>query len=180
MREQRRIIIFAIAVIAAFTLFSRYYIPQVTPAPPPEEIEVELAEMTTEEIVSLGKYVYNVKGSCRKCHGTVGSRAPGLSGIAADAGKRLSHPAYGGRAESAAAYILESMIEPSAYVVPGYGVKGSGDRKSPMPEATGRAVGLSEAEIISVIAYLQSIAGVEVRAVRPALKEAPGEIDETP
>lgn len=59
------------------------------------------------------------------------------------------------------------MVSPSAYVVPGFGVTGSNDKVSPMPDVRAGEIGLSEVEIDSVIAYFQSAGGFEV-TVGPA------------
>ena len=59
------------------------------------------------------------------------------------------------------------MVAPSAYVVAGFGKSGSGDTESPMPNmATGR-VGLNEAEIRAVVAFLQDLGGFEVTVEIP-------------
>jgi hypothetical protein len=52
------------------------------------------------------------------------------------------------------------MKEPSAFVVATFG--SDGDTKSPMPNVTTGSIGLSEAEVDAVIAFLQNKAGVEV------------------
>lgn len=153
--------LFGIIVIAAFTLFSVYYIPDLKPAPPPKETKADITTMDVEEITALGRYVYNVKGSCSRCHGSAGSRAPEIRDIAITSAGRINDTAYRGRARTAVEYIYESMQYPSVYVVEGYGKKGTGDTESPMPAASSRAVKLTETEMRAVIVYLQDISGVE-------------------
>ena len=54
-------------------------------------------------------------------------------------------------------YLEESMLEPSAFVVAGFGKVGSGDAESPMPAVTAGSIGFTEVEIGAVIAYLQDL-----------------------
>ncbi len=152
--------LFCVIVVAAFTLFSVYYIPDLKPAPPPMETRADITTMDLEEITALGRYVYGVKGSCSRCHGSVGGRAPELKEIALTAAGRIKEDSYKGSAITAAGYIYESMVDPSLYVVRGYGVKGTSDAESPMPAASNRAVGLTETDMRAVIAYLQENSGV--------------------
>ncbi len=153
--------LFCVIVIAAFTLFSVYYIPDQKPALPPKETKADITTMDIEEITALGRYVYGVKGSCRRCHGSAGGRAPELQGISVTAAGRINDTAYRGRARTAAEYIYESMRYPSLYVVEGYGVKGTNDAESPMPAASSREASLTETEMRAVIVYLQDISGVK-------------------
>lgn len=170
MTKSVRIILFSLFVIIGYALFSRYSVPRIEPEPPPPlEAQRSLDEMSGPEIVALGKWIYNVKGSCTRCHGGAvargaHSRAPGLDKVATRAEKRINEPAYKGLASSGAAYIYESMISPSAYVVRGYGVPGTNDTESPMPTSTSRAIGLSEAEARAVVLYLFDLEGVELKA----------------
>ncbi len=59
---------------------------------------------------------------------------------------RLAHDGYQGAAEDVESYLYESMVEPSAYVVPGFGKAGSNDTVSPMPNVSTGSVGLGEAD----------------------------------
>ena len=59
------------------------------------------------------------------------------------------------------------MVDPSAYVVAGFGKAGSNDSESPMPNVTAGGIGLSEAEVAAVIAYLQDLAGAEITVEIP-------------
>ena len=77
---------------------------------------------------------------------------------------RLADPNYKGEATDLASYLHESMVDPSAYVVPGFGKAGA---KSPMPSVSGGSIGFSEAETLAVIAYLQDAGGVEVTVEIP-------------
>jgi len=59
------------------------------------------------------------------------------------------------------------MLEPSVYVVAGFGKAGSNDSESPMPDVTGGGIDLSSAEISAVVAYLQDLGGAEVTVAIP-------------
>jgi cytochrome c2 len=111
------------------------------------------------------------KGQCPLCHtfkaGDIGDRAPNLIGIGNRAAERVKEPAYlkpttvqteafagSGRATTAAEYIAESHSCPSCYVVAGFGVKGSNDRESPMPQIHKPPIGLSIDELIAVDTWM--------------------------
>jgi mono/diheme cytochrome c family protein len=87
--------------------------------------------------------------------------------------ERLQDPRYKGAAKTVEEYLYESLTKPSAFVVSGFGKSGSNDTESPMPDVTGGGVGLNEAELAAVIAYLQDSGGAEVTVTIPAMR-APG------
>ena len=177
-----KVCLFSLVVIGLFAGYSNWGIPQIEPAPPPVEEELDLGAMTMERFVALGERIYRGKGTCTLCHNPVGGRAPLLEKAAAVAAQRLAAPRYKGKASSVEGYLYESMKDPSAYVVPGFGKAGSGDTLSPMPTVQGGSIGLSEAETRAVVAYMQDAAGVEVTVAIPRdaapeadKKEAEGE-----
>lgn len=150
---------YAVGLIGLFTAFSYYGIPQLVPEPPPAEESVTGA-MTTEELVAMGSRIY--ARACMLCHSGVGDRAPKLDAIGTVWRERISDPRYRGSARTLEDYLRESMLEPSAYVVAGFGKPGTNDTESPMPAAGKGAMALSASEISAVIGYLQSTAGVKV------------------
>ncbi len=162
-----KVILFTAVTIGFFSGFSYFGIPQIKPAPPPKEEKLDLSEMTMEGFVALGKRLVEGRGTCTLCHNAVGGRAPLLDKVATVAEKRLGEDKYEGAAEDAAAYLRESMVEPSAYVVAGFGKAGTSDTESPMPDVSGGGIALSEAEITAVVAYLQELAGVEITVEIP-------------
>lgn len=162
---------FSLAVIGGFTAFSNYGIPQIKSAPPPAEEKVDLGAMTMDQFVALGARIYNGKGTCTLCHNAMG-RAPMLDKIGAVSAERLIDPGYKGAAKTVEEYLHESLVKPSAYVVPGFGKAGSNDAESPMPDVSGGGIGLSETEIKAVIAYLQDSSGSEVTVSIPAMHAA--------
>ena len=59
------------------------------------------------------------------------------------------------------------MLEPSAYVVKGFGKKGTDDTESPMPAADKPPIQLSAVEIEAVVAFMQAKDGNEVTVALP-------------
>ncbi|HVS03372.1 MAG TPA: c-type cytochrome [Thermoanaerobaculia bacterium] len=113
---------------------------------PPEVTELA-ADMTTEDLVEVGREVVEGKGLCLTCH-TIGQsgalRFPDLAGIGGRAGQRV--PGL-----SDLEYLAQSLYEPEAYIVPGF--------TGGMPQVNRPPVGLTDDEIRAVLAYLQSLGG---------------------
>lgn len=166
MRNFIKVIIFSLALVGVFTAFSVWYVPPITPEPPPMASAVA-GVLDMEGFIRLGEEVYNGKGACKLCHDPAGGRAPLLGDIAAKAENRLSDARYGGSAADGVGYLRESLTAPSAYVVEGYGVAGTNDTRSPMPSVTSPEIALTAVEVEAVIAYLQNRAGVDVTARMP-------------
>ena len=162
-----KIIVFSLLVIGFFAGFSNFGVPSIKPPPPPKEEKLDLGGMTMERFVALGAKIFAGKGNCPLCHNKVGGRAPMLETAAVIAAKRLKDPRYKGSAENAEEYLEESLTEPSAFVVVGFGKKGTADKVSPMPDVSAGSIRLSEPEIKSVVAYLQDLGGVEVTVEIP-------------
>lgn len=186
MKTFLKVLTFSVVVILFYTVYSRYGIPQIKPSPPPKEEVIELSSMTMEDLIALGEKIFKGKGTCTLCHNPLlGGRAPDPTGMAIRAAERIKDPNYkkegvfgtGGKADTVEGYLRESMVNPSAYVVPGYGVKGTNDMQSPMPVVTSGAIGLSDVEVDAVIAYLQSSDGMEVTVKIP--KETPTPVKTT-
>ncbi|MBS1270654.1 MAG: hypothetical protein MAG794_01614 [Gammaproteobacteria bacterium] len=168
MRNFIKVMAFSLLTIAAFAGYSNFGIPLINPAPPPEEEQLDLETMTMDRFVAIGERIFNGKGTCTLCHSAVGGRAPLLDTVATIANERLADERYEGEADTGEAYLFESMVDPSAYVVAGFGKTGTNDTKSPMPDIAGGSIGMSDAEIKAVIAYLQNLAGTEVTVEIPA------------
>lgn len=171
-----RVATFSLLVVLAYTLFANI-LPQMESEPPDEEA-VETATLDVEGLIAWGERLFEGKGTCTLCHNAMG-RAPDL--LAMDLGavlpERLADPRYRGEAKSLAgaaaieSYLRESMVEPSAFVVAGFGKKGTDDAVSPMPSANGPPISLSAAEIDAVIAFLQRRAGAEVTVPLPTAQK---------
>lgn len=159
---------FAVFVVFLFAAFSNWGVPQIEPAPPPVAEEIDLTAMTIDDFVALGERTFNGQGNCLLCHSPVGGRAPVLDETADVIDDRIGDPRYSGNATDLQEYLYESMTDPSAYVVAGFGQAGSGDTISPMPDVTSPSVGLSEPLVLAVIAYLQNLSGQIVTVEIPS------------
>ncbi len=166
MRNFLKVVVFSLLTVGFFWGFSNFGVPDIEPAEPPKEKELNLASMTMDEFIALGEELYNGKGTCTLCHNELG-RAPMLDGIGTVGPERIADANYAGEATDIESYLYESMIDPSAYVVPGFGKTGTNDTESPMPNVSGGSIGFSDAEIKAVIAYLQDIGGAEVTVAIP-------------
>ena len=164
MKQFLTVIAFSLLTIGMFSGYSTFGIPKIEPAPPPVQEEIDLGAMTMDQFIALGEKLVPGKGTCTLCHNEMG-RAPMLDKIVANTEIRFADPNYKGEATDIESYLYESMIKPSAYVVPGYGKAGA---KSPMPNVIGGAIDFSEAETLAVIAYLQDSNGVEITVEIPS------------
>lgn len=178
MKNLLKITVFSLLVIGFFAGFANFGIPRIKPALPPVDEEVDLEAMTMDKYISLGGSIFEGKGTCTLCHNELGGRAPVLTDVAIVAAERISSPDYQGDASTAQDYIFESMTEPSAYVVAGFGKVGTNDSESPMPDVTSGGIGLSEIEINAVVAYLQNLAGQDVTVTLPTLSVDDEDTDE--
>lgn len=168
------ILVFSLGLSLVFTLVT-YVLPQVE-GEAPQETEVKLGDLTMDGFVALGQELFEGKGTCTLCHKPPPmGRAPDIQGtdLAATAAERLADPRYQGGAKDPEGYIRESLVEPSKYVVAGWGQKGSNDTISPMPAIDKPPIQLSPVELDAVIAYLQAKDGHEVTVALPTEAPAP-------
>lgn len=172
-----RVLIFGLALTLVFTAVANY-LPQVEGERPAAEEALDLGALTMDAYVALGERLVKGKGTCTLCHNNLG-RAPDLlaENVVASARQRLADPGYRGTAADAEGYLRESMLEPSAYVVPGFGKKGSNDTLSPMPAIDRAPIELSALEIGAVVAFLQAKDGNEITVALPAGEPAPAAVD---
>ena len=172
MKELIRPLVFSVALILAFASVT-YVLPQMK-GEAPEEKEVAMGALTMESFIALGEKLYGGKGTCTLCHNKLG-RAPDL--LAFDVAKasleRIADPRYQGKAKDVEGYLRESMVQPSAYVVKGFGKKGSNDAESPMPAVDQAPIQLTEVEISAIVAYLQKKDGNPVTVALPTEAAAP-------
>ena len=166
MRQFLTVVAFTLITIGFFAAYSNYGIPQIEPAPPPRQEKLDLSSMTMDQFVALGERLFNGKGTCKLCHNSLG-RAPMLDTIGDIAAKRLKDAGYKGEAKNVEEYLTESLVKPSAFVVAGFGKKGTNDTESPMPNVAGGSIRLSGAEVVAVVAYLQDSSGAEVTVEIP-------------
>ena len=135
-------------LVLASTAFYTY-VGQMVPqkeVQPPQETKLG-SEMTTADMVKVGREIMEGKGICLTCH-TIGKsgalRFPDLAGIGAQAKTRV--PGL-----SDVDYLAQSMYEPTAFVVPGF--------PPAMPPVNQPPIGLTDQEILCVIAALQTLGG---------------------
>src|ERR671930_2498953 len=102
----------AIVVMGAYSGYANY-IPQIE-SKPPQELSLEGGNVTPAQLIKAGEEIFHGKGTCEICHriGQKGTRAPDLAGVGARAAK--TKPGM-----NAKAYILESLLQPTAFVVEG-------------------------------------------------------------
>ena len=113
---------------------------------PPQEIAIR-SDLTTADMVKIGGELMVGKGLCLTCH-TIGKsgalRFPDLEGIGARAATRV--PGL-----NDVEYLAQSLYEPDAVIVEGF--------NPGMPVINKPPIGLTDQEILCVIAYLQTLGG---------------------
>ena len=113
---------------------------------PPQETVLK-ADLSTDEMAAVGRQIMEGKGLCSTCH-TIGKsgalRFPDLDGIGGRAATRI--PGL-----NDVEYLAQSMYEPDKFIVPGF--------NPGMPAINKPPIGLTDQEILCVIAYLQSLGG---------------------
>lgn len=108
---------------------------------PPEVVEIA-KDISSAEMAEIGKGIYEGKGICQTCH--TKDRFPNLEGVATRAGTRIP-------GMSALEYFRQTLYEPDAFIVPGF--------NPGMPAVNKPPIGLTDDEIKTVIAFLQSLGG---------------------
>jgi len=138
-----------VAVLIVVTTAFYTYVGQLVPQAeiqPPEEVLIS-KEMTTDQLIAIGDKLAHGKGLCLTCH-TIGQsgalRYPDLSGIGSRAGQRIE-------GLSDVEYLAQSLYEPDSYVVAGF--------NPGMPMINKSPIGLTDDEILAVMAWLQSMGG---------------------
>ena len=137
------------ALIVATTGFYTY-VGQMVPQKevyPPKETLIK-ADITTTEMATIGKEIFEGKGLCTTCH-TIGKktgpyRFPDLDNVAVRAKTR--EPGF-----TDVDYFAQTMYEPDAFIVPGF--------NPGMPTINKPPIGLTDQEILCVMAFLQSLGG---------------------
>jgi cytochrome c2 len=136
------------ALVLATTSFYAYVgqmVPQKEVQPPAETII--RADLTTADMVKVGREVMDSKGLCFTCH-TIGKtgalRFPDLEGVAVRAQTRVA-------GLSDVEYFAQTLYEPEKFIVPGF--------NPGMPVINKPPIGLTDQEILCVIAYLQTLGG---------------------
>jgi cytochrome c2 len=147
MRTFLKVFVFNIVTIAFF-LYVGNSIPQLRQDPPQELVLA--ADAPIGDFVAAGQDIFYGKGTCALCHeiGKKGERCPDLAGVGEMAEKRIKEAGYKGKATTGAEYLVESLMDPTTYVVEGY---------QPSMPPVGRQ--LSDLELVAAVAFLQSQGG---------------------
>jgi len=150
----------ALLVVGTTALYT--YIGQLVPQKqvlPPQVIEISKTA-TSEELVDIGKGIAEGKGLCRTCHtvgeSRAGMRFPDLGGIGQAAGARIE-------GMDALQYLANSIYYPDDFIVEGY--------NPGMPAINKPPIGLTDEEMLAVIAYLQSLGGTATVTMDTTLAE---------
>ena len=138
-------VVLLIVATTGFYTWIGQLVPQKELQPP---IEVQISkEITPRDLVKIGAEIADGKGLCLTCH-TIGQtgalRFPDLAGISSRAATRRE-------GMSQIDYMAESLYEPDSFVVEGF--------NPGMPAINKPPIGLSDEEILAVIAWLQSLGG---------------------
>src|SRR5262245_33882782 len=125
------------------------YVGQMVPqkeVQPPKETVIR-ADLTTADMVKVGREIMDSKGLCFTCH-TIGKtgepRFPELDGVDVRAQTRVA-------GLTDIEYFAQSIYEPEKFIVPGF--------NPGMPVINKPPIGLTDQEILCVIAYLQTLGG---------------------
>lgn len=127
-----------------FYAFAASIVPETSTA----TVDLSSIERTPDAFIEAGEAIFNGKGKCNTCHtldpSAPPSRCPDLTGIGTQAATR--QPGI-----TAKEYLIESTYEPHKFLVAGYG--------NIMPPVWKPPISLTELEIETVIAFLQSQGG---------------------
>lgn len=127
-RRERSITATIVGVILLFALYSLGRSPQ-APTAPTQPIGVTGPQLTAEMVPLVTGdeplQVMFTKAGCSVCHtipgieGAKGREGPALY-LRTSGPERLADPKYKGQAKTVREYIAESIMNPGAYIVPGY------------------------------------------------------------
>ncbi len=161
-----KVLAFSLGLALVFTGIANL-LPQVE-GQAPEEVKVDIGALTMDGFIALGENIFKNKGTCTLCHNNMG-RAPNILELEMNGTceERMADERYKGAASDVEGYLRESMLDPSIYVVKGYGKKGSNDTQSPMPTVNKAPIHLSDIEIDAVIAFIQAKDGGDVTVALP-------------
>jgi cytochrome bd ubiquinol oxidase subunit I len=136
----------ACGLLVVFAYLS-YQVPQMVSLPP-QKVEFDPSQITTRaELVKVGQGIFFGKGQCALCHTlepTEAPRAPVLRGV----GAKLTRE-----------FIYESLTQPQAFIYMDHSSSSPRPFPAKMPVITKPPVGLSEPELLAVMAFVQSLGG---------------------
>lgn len=156
-----RVVGFVMIVLGLFSLIA-LSVPQMASLPPAEEKFDVASIKTANDMAMIGQKIFFSKGQCALCHSigpSESARCPDLKGI----GAKLSRE-----------FMYESLTQPQAYIYLDYRHEGPPkDYPARMPHINKNPIGLSNNEILSVIAFLQQMSGEPI-TVSPSEIAMPG------
>lgn len=128
------------------------------PGATPEEPEIGSGAVSRQPI-ELGQSVFRAPElACQSCHSATAGVTlvgPTMAGIAARAELIIKDPNYKGTAADAAGYLRESIVTPSAYLVPGANFSTGTNGVSLMPADYGTR--LTDEQLDHLVAYLMTL-----------------------
>jgi hypothetical protein len=157
-----------VIVSTGFYTYVGQMVPQKEVLPPQET--VIRSDLTTADMVKVGREIMDGKGLCFTCH-TIGKtgalRFPDLDGVDSRATTRV--PGL-----SDVEYFAQAMYAPEAYIVEGF--------NPGMPVINKPPIGLTDQEILCVIAYLQTLGGTATVTLQTSHRyyTAPGAVPGAP
>jgi len=118
------------------------------PSLPPEEAPFDVAAIKTKQDIAMaGQKIFFGKGQCALCHSiepSASSRCQPLRGI----GEKLTRDA-----------LYESLTNPEAFIYLDYSSDPPKPFSARMPQVTKPPIGLTENELLAVVAFLQTLGG---------------------
>jgi len=158
---------FVAIVLGLFSLTS-LAVPQMASLPPAEET-IDIATIKTPtDIAALGQTIFFSKGQCALCHSigpSESARCPDLKGIGAKLSKE---------------FLYESLTNPQAFVYQDYRHGGvPKEYPATMPRIDKDPIGLSNNEILAIIAFLQQMSGEPISVTVSEL-DVPGQTPSAP
>ena len=137
-----------VLVLAATSFYT--YVGQMVPQKevlPPQETVIP-SNLSQADMAKVGREIMDGKGLCLTCH-TIGKtdgplRFPDLANV--DVRAKTREPGF-----SDVDYFAQTLYEPEAFIVPGF--------NPGMPTINKPPIGLTDQEILCVIAYLQTLGG---------------------
>jgi len=142
-----RVVGFVIILLGIFALIA-LGVPQMASLPPAEEKFDVATIKTSADMAAIGQKIFFSKGQCALCHSigpSESARCPDLKGI----GAKLTRE-----------FMYESLTQPQAYIYLDYRHEGPPKQyPARMPFINKNPIGLTNNEILSVIAFLQEMSG---------------------
>jgi mono/diheme cytochrome c family protein len=157
-----RVVGFVVIVLGIFALVA-LGVPQMASLPPAEEKFDVASIKTATDMAAIGQKIFFSKGQCALCHSigpSESARCPDLKGI----GAKLTRE-----------FIYESLTQPQAYIYLDFRHEGPPkEYPARMPHINKNPIGLTNNEILSVIAFLQQMSGEPI-TVSPSEIAQPSE-----